>query len=691
MGQKANVINAELELMDAPAESLDQASRIGIDAYCWELYQEYTTSQYKQKKLDERSEGRKRYKGDLASKTFPWPNCSNKTMMLEAIAVDNLEPRLYAQMIAEDDFVHAEPVGNEDVGNASGVQEFMNWAAKSNLNLKPTIRTLIHDLLLDGTKDCIPVWHEKKDTARIRARIPLYRLPTGETIEIPPDKPIPAQMLAMMGLTEAGERDGFVEKPFTEWKVVIELISIVDSFYPDIIDGWDQQPYMRLIYPTLYQLQELSDQNGGPYFDITEDLVLPAPRQTVSEQEGKDAEQERQGIRFSEYSKEIRILECYLMWENKWTLASFAVDRAFKRVRKQPLKDVYWHGKKPVKRFRLFPESNEALGTGIPAKISHFSRGIDDLYNQMVDSGTVEIDPWFFYTNAPGFNSANIQIAPGKGNPLPKGAEIQWPQLGVKSPTYQGFIQVLLGFFERLISLADYQTGRTSQDSSRGAETYSGMNLVVQEGNIKFQYAGSALRDTFSELLTDCFCLYQQYIPWDAKRRIFENDEWAFEDIDVMALQGRFDVLVSVSQASANKMLHRKESVELYGLLRENPLMEMVKVTERLLKAYGIDEPKDLIQPQFRLVAQAVAEAPELAELAKQIIQRKAQENRDHEIEAQAKDNMRRQDIEREVERPVELKKLFDQVKEAGKRKMISPLAQRAGAAELAQEFTSGG
>lgn len=90
---------------DSPSEDRDD-----MVTYFMKLYREYESSEYRRQKIEDAAENRKRYDGDRDSKNFPWENCSNYSLMTEAIVVDNLEPRLVAAVAGKDrDIVEALP------------------------------------------------------------------------------------------------------------------------------------------------------------------------------------------------------------------------------------------------------------------------------------------------------------------------------------------------------------------------------------------------------------------------------------------------------------------------------------------------------------------------------------------------------------------------------------------------------
>lgn len=671
-------------LDDQPKES--KAETGTLQAYAQDLYEEFRTSNYRQTKLKEIEENRKRYQGKLPPKDFPWPGCSNKTLGLAAIAVDSLEPRIKGQIIGEENFIEAEPVGEEDIGNADGVKEFLHWAVLNNMKMPEHVKPMVHDLLMDSTLDVIPVWHERKIKNKVRTTRQVLVTPEGD--ELPPEiaQQIPPEILQQYGI-QPEMREDVQETESTEFKVVLAVVRMSDAFFPDTWENWDEQPYLRMFYPTLSELKAMSGE-GGPYRNITDDLVVDPSRVSADE---KDRDQDRKGVEHSQYSKEVRCLECYLKWEDEWTLVTYAIDSGWKEIRKQPLSEVFWHGRKPVHRLRLFPESNESMGTGIVKKVEHFDKGVDDLFNQMIDNGTIEICKAFAYEQVPGTGNLDLRLFPGKGIQVPKGANLKFIEGGVKSPAFIQFIELLLGFFERMTSLMDHTLSGNLGRGGQGTETFSGMNLLVQEGNIKHQYQGESLQESFAKILTDVLTLYAQNMPFDAKRRVFENDEWVFQPLDVQAIQGRYDIRISVSNSSSNKMLNRKEAHEKLTTLGDHPIINPEPLVSDFLKSYGHKDTQAYIRPEMMAVIQAVAQDPSVAQVVQQYMQQKQQQMMEQQIAQEAQANVRRQEIERQVEAPMEQNKLVDQVSESVQRQMIKPAVEQQMVQQLMGAMPMGG
>jgi hypothetical protein len=303
----------------------------------------------------------------------------------------------------------------------------------------------------------------------------------------------------------------------------------------------------------------------------------------------------------------------------------------------------------------------------------------------MIDAGTISIIPYgFFNQGSTGMMaSKKTTIYPGAMIPIPKDANITFPNQGTQAAMFIQFINLLLTFYERTLSLMDYSAGARSATTGQGGDTASGMNMILQEGNIKHNYTGEHVQDTFAEMLTDILSLYAQNMPMNAKMRLFEGNEWVFKPVDVQAIQGRYDIAIDVSDSSANTMTNRNEKLALQNMYKGVPHINQIQLTEDVFKAFGIRDTAKVINPAFGMLSQALQQAPELAQQIQQMVgqhmQQKAQQQKDGQIRQQAQDNIHRQELEREVEAPFENRKIVDQANESYKRKVMGQVVEQMG------------
>jgi hypothetical protein len=80
---------------------------------------------------------------------------------------------------------------------------------------------------------------------------------------------------------------------------------------------------------------------------------------------------------------------------------------------------------------------------------------------------------------------------------------------------------------------------------------------------------------------------------------------------------------LSVSTASANKMIERKEAEDILMLSQGNPLMNPMKALEDVLKAYGKTDLAQYVNPEAKQVLQALFENPELPKIIAQYLMTK--------------------------------------------------------------------
>lgn len=648
-----------------------QLDRMG--AYCRDIYEECRVSAYRRRKLEEeRIANRKKYRGDRDAKVKPWKGCSNKSLMIDATVIDNLEPRVMAGLFGDKDFVDVEPVGEEDIQGAKMAKDFLIWALLTNMDIEAQLKPAVHDCLLDGTAIIIPIWEEHTRMSMLREPVPKFESHAGP-VNISPEEvntPMVQALIANGTVWFSGFGERIKWRTTREFRVKIEQVPLNDAFFPDSGLAWDEQPFMRMIYPLYHELEALSEANGGPYRNISRDLILGQSR---SDTDQPDRDQQLKDVRYSDYSEECPLLECHVLWEGEWWLVTYSIHMGWREVRRQPMREVYAHGRKAPRRLAIFRESNESMGTGLPWKIRHFSDGCDDLYNQMIDNGTLENMPWFLIEETFGTFQNDQEIAPGKGITVPKGSNPQFPRFASDSSRFIGFIELLLQMQERLISLMSYtQSGQINQGSA-GSETYSGMALLVNEGNIRTAYTTQGLRNEISSLVRDILSLYGQYLPYDEKRRIADGDNITFEPFDLQAIQGQYDIKIRVSSNSGNKMLKRQERSELYDRLGGNPIVDQQKLVVDILDSYDVKDGSAYINPQLNELVQLFLQDPSVLGAAQQHMQQQAEAARQQELQQQAQANIERQMVQRQAEAPLENDKIVDQVTESTKRRMAAP------------------
>jgi hypothetical protein len=165
-----------------------------------------------------------------------------------------------------------------------------------------------------------------------------------------------------------------------------------------------------------------------------------------------------------------------------------------------------------------------------------------------------------------------------------------------------GLFEVIINLWERAGSISNAQEGRANEKEKTATE----IMMVIQEGNAKFDYQARTTKDEFISILITLFDLYYQYMPY-GKTFLYNGKEIP---IPRKMMKRNYKFSLTGATVSANKMIERKEAEELYEIGMKNPLIDPVKMTEDLLKAYGKNDIKRFIKPEVQQLLQAFFQDP---------------------------------------------------------------------------------
>jgi hypothetical protein len=142
---------------------------------------------------------------------------------------------------------------------------------------------------------------------------------------------------------------------------------------------------------------------------------------------------------------------------------------------------------------------------------------------------------------------------------------------------------------------------------------------VIQEGNIKHNYQAEIIKDEYVSILKTLYDLY--YEKMDPKKQFTYGGKPA--QIPFAAMKRNYRFALNGSTEIANKLIDRREKEELMKFLGGDPLMNPVKPREELLKAYGITETEEWINPQIGMVAKLILQNPEIPKVVGEYMQTK--------------------------------------------------------------------
>lgn len=596
--------------------------------YASKLQSEYAGSAYRAKVIDLAKEARREYEGHREKKKVPWDGAANYSMMIPSIIFDDVECKISVLLTGKgEDIIEvsiSDPALEEVKEHIEGFGENMlNKGVKWHQFIPPTV----HDVLLDGTVFVLPRYEEKtvKRGERIVGMMPINPH-TGERIKSEQEM----QMMAFLRVAPVNALvDEIVFKDQTVFRVINETIHINEVYGPDEIDEWGKDhPVIIKRWYALGELKRLSGDNG-PYINIDQELAGEEtgtkPQDDISldaESWQLTAEQERKKI------------ECYECWlpnvtlsegdEPAWAVITYTATGK-RLIRKQHLSEVYFDGEFPIKRLGLLADGKHFYCTPMYQKIKHHSKAINDLINQMIDTGTIEISPAFFYDPAQlGLKADEIEWYPGAMNPCTNPQAIQQVQTSLKSTAYIEYINLILGFVERISAVTSYSDGVQDMTMASGAGTAAGMRMLLNEAQTKRNYQTKSMRESLEELILTDLRLYAWYMPFGEKMMI----NGALQEPDIKALQGDYAVTIRISDSANNDMLARLDTVELFNLVSQAPFVDQVEMVKQVLAAYQQRNPDKFIRPEFAIVLQAVSQNPQVVQVIQQFMQQQAQQQK---------------------------------------------------------------
>uniref|UniRef100_A0A6M3J1Z6 Putative structural protein n=2 Tax=viral metagenome TaxID=1070528 RepID=A0A6M3J1Z6_9ZZZZ len=572
--------------------------------YCIDLYETNGKSEYRKDKIEEIKEARKIYEQKADKATFPWPDAANYILPLETITIDNMEPRLVAGLTAKKPILQFNVEGSGEKGDfVEMVQQWFNEELEERVEIERVSRSIVHDLLLEGTVYKIPEYSIKEEMVRD------FEYDNNGNVVVN---------------QETGEAETTDKKELLYEGGRIDSIAFTDILISDDVDDWEKAEIVRKIRPTYAEL--MRSQGNYGYMNIGPWLLKEQTDNKLKE----DAQTPSQAVVGVKVSKEvIECIECHIPYiykdkeqpdedQTDFTeekiIAVISVNKQI-LVRLLLLRDLNFKNEHLIKRIRLFPEMGRSYGTSLHGKMKSIQAGASDTFNIILNVAYLVMMPWFIYGNKSGLKTDNV-LYPGKGIPADDPKDVVFPDFKIYPHQYIPFIEMFFTLWERLGSIADPQIGRQKEKETTATEWMG----LIQEGNIKHNYQAQTIREEFIALLKTLYDLYYQYMPLD-KKFTYRGKE---TPVPRQFMNRKFKFRLTGSTELANKFVERKEAEDLYMMLGQNPNINPIKIVERLIKVRDPDANiQEYIIPQVQALVAAIQQNPELQQVVQEYLQDK--------------------------------------------------------------------
>jgi hypothetical protein len=562
-------------------------------------------------------------------KLWPWRGCSNWSVPITSMTVDNIIPRIIEGIFDYDPPIEIKALNQTSEPFRDLVKAFLKWDLESHREIYEQIWFFTQNTVWSGTgfiKSYFSKERELQETREFNA----YMI-AGEIVKDPEtNKAVEVNDLQTQVFLE-GDVD-FEIKTVTEkikrWKKYnpeLTTLDIKDVVFPSdtisIQDAWDNSFIAVRVWRTKDFLKRQLKQDEKALYNNLDKIKL------------EELKEEKADIG----KKKIEFWEVYVNYdidddgfEEKIVALIHLKSKSLLGYEKFP----YEHNRCPIIPGYIKPIHRKPYGEGIPESLYDIKGELDAIHNQRTDRNSLYINPILTHTQASGFDPNLHKVGPGRQWRLKDRTEmaIGWMapmQTGADTNSFTEE-QNILAYAQKKGRITDYSLGAESEIASN--KTYGGIMALIREGNIGFRNYIRWMSLAMTEIFRQRLALYQQYWGKEADEDV---REWIREILDIPdnplnlqnieAINKQYNIVMTATKE--DKYLELTKAQIVYSLLNSNPLIQqdptkLRDITIDLLRAIGITDPEKKIPTLEEIQAKQMTEtmvqqpmrAPEMEE-----------------------------------------------------------------------------
>lgn len=256
-------------------------------------------------------------------------------------------------------------------------------------------------------------------------------------------------------------------------------------------------------YPTLDEVKRLV--RDGTYDRIKLSDLEGAPKtQGIARTDGNSLERAKEEMRgFDPDTSKMpadeplhgtmRRLTCFDVWapndeEESIDVVWTVLEHPDLLVRAKPLGEIAPGNppKRPLSHAAMIPIPGRVDGIGIPELMEGLHRFKKQTFDMMVDSGMLEMLPWFTYRQSSSVNPEEYTVFPGAGWPVAQQGDIQIQQVRPQSGAVAiNMLTLADQMQDDLTMVGDLQLGRIPAGKSSALRTSGGIQQVLAQGEAR--------------------------------------------------------------------------------------------------------------------------------------------------------------------------------------------------------------
>ena len=525
---------------------------------------------------------------DYAERKWPGGGLrSNFFVPLTRTIIDGYMAQEWDAMFSNDPFIGVRPVESGDVREAAFLEDFYTWVYREIIPFRNVANDYLFDNCLDGIAAVKPRW--ERDLSLGRRQFIEAKARTEKRKEV------------VLGVEVESEIVTGIDNEWTEEvrlqrleRPVLDNVDMTRLYVaPDTQDSLEWPKCRWYFQEQQLTRDDLLARKRAGYAGIDDALLarLGARDLSLRERTNRRAEQLAEG----EVLDTARVLEVYM----RWPLPAEYINEEGKRQRQSgevtPLLDddeqSFWEeivvtyladtakisrvvplarfrsdGKRPPLENRFVRVPRFFYGMGLADKMRQLNRWMNSNVNQMMDFGTIQNLPWFFYNPmSTGLLPEGIGLTPGKGIPVNDPRGVVFPRFQGDHQFWLAAMNIIQVWAERDGGINDVNQGRNPQ-LPQAQRTARGMAMMLQQGNIAFSRAVSMHKEPFEEIFRRVHQLYVRYGPDEIPFRITGSDGKTFRSArmsrDLLRQEMDFEF-----KLNPNRQSERQAKMELYQIV----------------------------------------------------------------------------------------------------------------------------
>lgn len=251
-------------------------------------------------------------------------------------------------------------------------------------------------------------------------------------------------------------------------------------------------------------------------------------------------------------------------------------------VKAAPLTEMYptTQGERPMRPFgesSYLPVKGRRQGESLPAIMEGLHDYTKQLWDQMMDAGTIQTMPFGFYRPSSSLNPEIVSIAPGELFPLANPAQdIFFPNLQNTAMAFGlNMIQATTQLQEKLTLQGDLQAGRVPQGKSSALRTVGGIQTILEQGEARPERVLRRFFMGLTQIFELIHRLNKHFLPTEKKFRVagfLEPSEDPYQAITVEELRANSYDFIFTANIQNSSLNARSQALQATGAVAANPL-----------------------------------------------------------------------------------------------------------------------